>query len=599
MAGFAYFSGSGIGTTEVLQQAFRAIAPGDFQGAEGRWEGPSGCAVWRYGHNAPYDRFDGDRGTTVVFGDAIAESEDRYLDARMVHEKIVEADTQTLSRYSGLYAWLFLGNDGSFVVGADPFGLFPIYYFHEGDAFGVSTSLSAFRKHPAYDDFVDLVGVCRYLIENGSVGVRTVESSGRRLDFGTVLRFDSVRNTCLLQTHSIPKPQPEPKILDSEIAVECCLSETRRATQRLMARPPDHCMLSGGLDSRQVLALALEAGIRPIACTAGRSSDYEAIFARAVAKRLHVPWRCRDDSVNRIETDIRNELALFSLGGGFSTWTMNGESLLSRSVGTRALSGIILDAHHVPYFRDKSPHPKESYEYAFEKWVNCFGVDPQTMTALCGRGPMRDAYATALDEIRRDWESIPLDGFDRLWWTLMRCRARPHLGSKIWRDSFYAWPVVPGLDLRLAERLRGVSHDFFRQRWLQSESLRRMAPGMCEIPLATICHSPKALAPTVAWNVRRKLLRARANLMPRRRRESLHRYTRALHLNHPTWRKVRDMADPQRGRLEPYFEMDAVAAYLPSPGSSARDAGVPAHAHAGCRILYGFMLWLEGGEEST
>gem|GEM_PF-4268833 len=498
-----------------------------------------------------------------------------------------------------MYAWMFFSVDGRLCAGADPFGIFPVYHFEAKGVVGIATGLAALRLHPAYDATIDEVGLVRYLIENGSAGPRTPERSGRRLEIGAVLHANPSDGSLWIRPGRIPRPDRSPKTASAREAVEQVTEATRSAVRRHFKRPPDFAMLSGGLDSRQVVSLAVEAGYRPICFTAGRPSDYEAMFARRVARSLDLEWRCGDDRLDGLRAEVEDCLRLQSLGGGFSTVTLNAARSCPGLAGARFTGGIVLDAHYAPYTTalDRSRYSLHSFDYAFEQWVNRFGLRPAELRELAADASMRDAVEAALAEIRAEWEAVDLEGNDRLWWTLMRSRARPHLGGHTWQSSFHAWPVLPGLDLPLAEAIRGVADEHFEGRWLQRESFRSASPGLARIPLAGMSHSPRAIVPSLGGFLQRKLLGLRAKRLPREQRSQLHRFVRSLHPDAACWRLIRDLVEPYRERLHPYFEPEALARFLPKPDKAILPDGSVLRGQGGRRLLYGLMLWMERRNE--
>ncbi len=578
-----------------MVRAAEFLAPQNFNGPQGMYSGGGGQVIWRHGGFAPFDRFEGDAGTALLWGDAVACESDAMLTAEEVYRCIsqqsgVEGE-RSLARHSGLYAWMFLSQAGGIVVGADPFGLFPIYYFHEGAAFGLSTNLASLREHPNYNAAIDPVGMIRYMIENGSVGPRSVEQSGRRLETGCSLRYDPVSNSLWLNQHPSLMPRSFGSQLSERDAIELSVDVTRQAVQRHCVGPVDYAMLSGGLDSRHVLALAQQAGHRPICCTAGRPSDYESIFARQVAQSLGLEWFCEDDSIETLECDVQDALRLQSLGGGFSTVSLNGATHLGVRSGKRYLSGLVLDAHYAKFYADKNTAPRASFESALNSWINRSGVDLETLSQLCVSTDMRDAMEAAVSEIRQEWEQLEGTENDRVWRTIMRFRVRAHLGGHAWKDSFRAWPSLPGVDVPMIETIRGIPEAYLADRKLQQETMRLISPELARIPLVGLSHSPRPIIPNFKADCQRRYYRTRAKLMGRERRSQLHRFYRAINLDQASWRHIRELAEPHREALHEYFDADALQRYAPLPTHHFPGRGSRIRGQGGRRLIYGLMLW--------
>lgn len=606
MAGFVLYTGEAAAQTDTtLERAAAWLAPIGFDGLRSELRTPSAALAWHHGRKAPFEKYEGEAGIALLWGDALAYQSDAYLTAEEIYRSLSDGragqGAAGLTRYSGLFAWIFLERAGRVHAGADPFGLFPIYYFKEGEAFGLATSLTALHPHPAYRREIDHVGLMRYLIQNGSVGERTLEASGRRLEISCSLHYDCRSGQLKLNQHPIPGHQEGAKTEGEQEAVMQSVDATRNAVRRAVQRPPDHALLSGGLDSRHLLALAREFGAEPICCTAGRPSDYEAFAAARVAKELRLPWRCQDDSVETLEQDIENDLRLNSLGGGFSTVTLNAGLALNRTSGHRYFGGLVLDAHYAPYELTEAQPLESSFDYAFTNWINRFGVEPETLATLCVNAAMEDALREAMEEIRREFAIIEerFASFnDRVWWAIMRFRVRPHLGCHSWKESFEAWPVLPGLDLPMVASLRSIADEHFLLRRLQRETLRVISPTLAGIPLIGMSHHPKPISPNLKAYLCGKYLQTRAQLMGRARRDRYHRFVRAMNLNYPAWQRVRALAEPGRPALAAYFKTEPMDAFLPGPSESFAKAGTQIRSQGGRRMLYGLMLWQAWKERS-
>ena len=539
-------------------------------------------------------------GSALLWGEAIADETDDALAARTVHDLFVAHEkgraASLLARHSGLFAWAFFANSGEVRVGGDMLGMFPIHFFQQGEHFGFSTSLRPLACHPAYNRAIDPVGLMRCLIENGGVGSRSLQQSGRRLPICSALFYDSISRRLEVRQLDLPR-LPADKVEDAEQGIARTIDGSRRAVHRLMRRKPDQLLLSGGLDSRHVLALAYECGARPACLTAGRPGDFEALFARAVARKLKLEWHQSDDRVDTLEEDVRDEIRLSALAGGFSSVTMNGLSHMPDSYGHRWAGGLILDGHFKPTEDDVAAGELQSFDYLFTHWINPFGVEIPMLKRFCRDNDQREALAEALREIRNEWEQCAFSGHDRLWWSLMRGRVRHHLGGHAWKGAFRAWPVLPGLDVRFFESVRGLGNGLFEGRRMQREAFARISPSLAKIPLDSLIDRPQAIRPSLVWKLRmRGLRKARRNMTPLEMAER-HRYVRCLNLDFPAWLEIRRLAEPHRNSLRQLFDPGVVdevllprdAPYSPSDSIVSRQGGL--------RLLYGLMMWLgdDGG----
>ena len=396
---------------------------------------------------------------------------------------------------------MVLSKDGILTVGADPLGVFPVYYFKEREACGVATGLSALRTHPLYDATVDRFGLARYLIEGGSVGSRTLECSGRRLEVGETLSYDCSKRQIECIRHSVGILGGNGFKIDGD-AIQVSVQATRKAFDRHVRRSPGVCLLSGGLDSRHLLALAVERNMRPHCLTLGRSMDYDSEYARRVARSLGCSWESVDDDLSDPRLLVGEELRLQSLGGGFSTVSMEAGFRSHLTHHARCLTGLFLDIQYSPYdFKDET-FSRDSFEYSFVNWINRNGVPLPVLRDLALPGEMRDALEAAVDEIRREWSSFQGEPNDRVQQTLWRFRARPHNGGYAWKAAFHCWPVLPGLDLKLAHTFASLPGDWRRKRWLQRETLRAINPALARIPVVGLKDRPKPIVDNWGYKLR-------------------------------------------------------------------------------------------------
>ena len=211
------------------------LAPEGFEGHRGRHLEDRRGLAWHHGA-AAFSRLDGDKGCAFLWGDALPEDDDQAITAESVYRAVSAGGARgegarSLARHSGLYVWIFMAKDGWVEAGCDPFGIFPVYYFHEKPAFGFASGLAALRGLPGYDASVDTVGMFRYMIENGCSGPRTLERSARRLEPGCSLRFDGRDGRLCLFQHSPLRPDVNPKLSFDE-AVELTITATRKAVRR-------------------------------------------------------------------------------------------------------------------------------------------------------------------------------------------------------------------------------------------------------------------------------------------------------------------------------------------------------------------------------
>ena len=300
----------------------QCIVPEGFKGIQGDVNSRHSHLKWHYGLQTPFDLYrSAAHGFAFLIGEAIAENSNMHLSAERLFGLISEHKdeaTVKLSRFSGFFAWIVVLNDETVYCGSDPFGLFPIYYFHSKNSLSIATSLRALHDNPEYNQAIDPIGFCRYLLENGCSSHRTLEKSGKRLNIAESIRYQPQSNQLNLTQHPYPGERASKTIQDLNEAATFSIEATHKAVERHTQRSADTCLLSGGLDSRQVLSIAHQLGHRPRCVTLGVQDSYEAINARKVTQNLKLQWECTGQFGEPAHQVVDDEIHLSSLGGGFN-----------------------------------------------------------------------------------------------------------------------------------------------------------------------------------------------------------------------------------------------------------------------------------------
>ncbi|WP_254764800.1 asparagine synthase-related protein [Natrinema marinum] len=205
-----------------------------------------------------------------------------------------------------LTEWL-LETDGEFLLVAvdkdsgrlgllnDPLARLPTYYFHDGESFLFSRELRYLINEAPIEGF-DPMGVAQCLLFGYSLGDRTLVEGANRLRPGTKLTVNPDRGA-VTETALHRFDFGEPAYADrsrSRNASELVDRFERACRKRSGQGSHDVVSLSGGLDSRSVLAGYNAEGIPTTAATMASDefvppSDVE--IARELANELEVDWQ--------------------------------------------------------------------------------------------------------------------------------------------------------------------------------------------------------------------------------------------------------------------------------------------------------------------
>lgn len=577
------------------------VVPVGFSGRKGKLQGRAWVLHWHCSEHTPLDTFTSGAGDSAfLVGEAIPEESNGRLSAKELFGIFDGAESaessRLLSRYSGLFAWVLIRADGSVEAGSDPFGAFPVYYFHTNKAFGLSTSLAAFRRHPDYDFSIDPVGFSRILMENGGSGSHTLEKGARRLNIAESLRWNPSEGRLQTYQNRHPGYDAEKSDLSRDDATELAVELTRAAVKRHMPDSCDSVLLSGGLDSRHVSAIAAEMGHRPRGMTIGKSDSIESRCAKEAAKLLGLSWECSGGFAEDPGDVLQSELRLFSLGAGFngmSLWTCDS----SWSRGAHCLNGVYLDLVYSPYSAYKmNAHVPGTFESVRDGWANHFGVRFDTLPSLYSDSTFKSSVDEAVHGIRRDWESMTGDPVERIWQSIVRYRGRAHLGGFLWKNAFRAWPITPALDVPLIEGIRKMPSEYFKDRWLQKANFLKLRPDLASIPFAISGSGPRPIVKNMRTRYLKRKWKVQKHLSARWDSGADHPNSQ-IDSRKACWSQAEELAMRRPNQWSSIFEPDAVERYM-NAVPVHEIAEVNGEYSAGRRMLLGGLCWLSMRDSS-
>ena len=175
---------------------------------------------------------------------------------------------------------------GRLVLARDPFGIKPIVYAELGRRLAFASELKALLALPAFPRDIDPAAVESYLALNAVAAPATIFRAARKLEPGHRLIADS--SGVRVERFARPRPAPigelrrEPLPVLAEEARERLASSVRT---HLAADAPVGVLLSGGIDSSLVTALAGGAPLRTFSVGFDVAAFDELEAARAVAQR--------------------------------------------------------------------------------------------------------------------------------------------------------------------------------------------------------------------------------------------------------------------------------------------------------------------------
>ncbi len=551
--------------------------------------------VWAAGAQAPVSAVSDAAGGAVLWGDAIAGAS--AVRATAAEVRAAWSRPGPAAVWDGFYAAVQWDAAGTLTVGADPLGLFPIYWWSDGEVLLMGTSAELFGRHPRYEPRLDAAGLAGVLLTNGLVGGRTLWRGVRRLGPGRVLRGGGRAALREEVQYELPLTRRyEDLPLRGQVDV---LGE---ALSEAMARhaPPGRAygiLLSGGLDSRMLAGFLAEQHAEVEALTMGRRSDFEMKCARAVARFLGYPQRTMDLPPERYPA-LADRLARWEhLASGFNgvpDWAIHegARRLPSRTV-TGYLADAIVGGSHVSWAYD--PATRSMSFATFFNRVNEWAFRPDDVIDLLPHRSFRAAVDETVATLEAEYlESAELES-QRAWSFDLRLRQRFHVGGTAWLTSFGSWPVLPVSDRKVLEVVAGMPSASLSDRRLQSELVAIRFPSLARLPLDRNSANIRPLRPGLRYRLVEFARGRFRHIHPRwedsagARRNERRYYYRAYGFDSPGWLAVRRHAEPARARLEAIADATQLARNWPPPnvrktsGDSIRDC-------SGTKLLVGLAL---------
>ncbi|MES2660736.1 MAG: asparagine synthase-related protein [Verrucomicrobiota bacterium] len=537
--------------------------------------------------HTPFSRYEEADGTlTLLLGRPIAD--DGVITAKEIAAYVARGEVPWLS---GLFAWFSLGPEGSFRVGGDPFSILPVFYSEANGRLEMASSPAAIDSQPGFQQALDPIGLARYLMGNGSSGERSLDRGIRRLKNGCELRVsDRGRVEIASGSRFSPAGGTPPHSFDASCQEANALLAS--ACRRHGRSERSDLLLSGGLDSRLILAHLVALGNAPRCLSRGYPGDDEVIFARKSARKAGCEWELMRDDFSRIRAAAAAEIGLFSLHGGFATVLTMTDILAPTPRAAQTFNGFFMDSIFDPFAGIADESKPRGFEAEFKRKMNSFGIAPGRLKAMLIDAGHRQAVDEAVAEMRAEWDGLSENPRIRIWQMLQHFRTNHHIGGIVWKNSFVSWPVFPSLDVPMIRRLMDFPVAHFRQRALERAMLARMNPALAKIPLDGNSLHPRPVIDTPGARLGRECRILRARWFPRTASQDTRRYHRVLNMNAEAWKDLRKQTDGLRGSLEEIFHRKKLAVYFPrsrKPVPVEKDA---ISEHGGRRMLAGLALYL-------
>ncbi len=593
MANFlVIFDPNGERRTAFVGRASQDIAlmPGLVQGTVS-----SGCMtmLWAAGARSPVAACGDAAGAALVLGDAIDATGAR-ISLDRVRAAWGSADAIPAA-FDGYHVAIVYTPAAGLRIVTDLIGMFPVYWWAEGDVVLVASSPELFTWHPQFRPTLDADGLAGILLTGYSIGGRTLQRGVRRLAPGAALLAlpgamprERVQYTLPVSTryHGLPFSA------QSDLLHEALTDAVRRHAP---PNEPSAQSLSGGRDSRQLAGMLHAQGSVITAVTFGDPKDIEMRCAVAVARATAREHRVLPIELRHDGTFIEQHARWLHCATGFNSVSHWASAPRISDLPPRLVTGCgmdpIIGGTHLMWGYDKAAR-RFTFDAFFQR-LNSWGVAEDKLGELLRPVGGRDLVEAAKREVRSVYESYSDLDWQRAWCFDVHHRQRLHVGATPWLLSFGSWPAQPSIDTRVLDVAGGLPVETLAERRAQDAIIIKRFPTLAALPLDRNNYDMTPLAPraryAAAEYVRQRVSRLRTplSLGPRVERRV---YYRLYDVNGAGWRAARRLADQHRDALDGIVDRACLDAFLPPADqdlavrNGITDASAP-------KLLVGLTLW--------
>jgi asparagine synthase (glutamine-hydrolysing) len=194
-----------------------------------------------------------------------------------------------LSHFNGMFAFcIYDTNQDHLFMARDRAGEKPLFYYHSPDKFIVASELKAIMADPAVARELNLEALDFYLTYGYVPEDMCILNGVHKLPQGHAMLLDVETGSLRIWRYwALPEPSPRPYPSGAELSEELAVLLKDAVRRQLVADVPVGVLLSGGLDSSMVTAMAAQISSEPVRTFTitfpGHGSLDEGPFARMIA----------------------------------------------------------------------------------------------------------------------------------------------------------------------------------------------------------------------------------------------------------------------------------------------------------------------------
>jgi asparagine synthase (glutamine-hydrolysing) len=403
---------------------------------------------------------------------------------------------ECLRRIKGMYAFaVWRPGDRQLFLGRDPLGIKPLYYWLAPDRGGVifASEIKAFLAVLGFRPTIDRRALSQFL-EFGYTFEehRTILQGVFKIPPGHFLKLMPA-GTPVLERHFHPAISSERNVSVERFEEEVCVTLDEVVKQHLIADVPVGLLLSGGLDSSLIAALAARhTAVRTFTMGFAQSGLDERAHGARVAKyigALHEEILIAPDEVREgLETTVACFDDLFADWGTIST------RLLYHKCRERGIKVVLVGEGSDELFGGYDVFRMSNHDSPTEWWLF------QLYRRYCGRRYGRN-YRVFRAIMRRYLDAADGDRFDAIRLFESRHQLPNNYVMKVDKASMSVSVEarVPYLDQRVAEIAYRIPRDYLLHSTYEKVLLRKVARRYSLLPEETLRRPKMGGSMAAAW----------------------------------------------------------------------------------------------------
>ncbi|MDM8553608.1 asparagine synthase (glutamine-hydrolyzing) [Desulfococcaceae bacterium HSG7] len=266
-------------------------------------------------------------------------------DTEVVLNAFSEWGVSSLSRFDGMFAlavWNTLTN--KLILARDPMGIKPLYYtsFADGQCFAFASEIKAFMAMPDFKPEISASAVRQFLEFGYTFGNNeTILQGVYKLAPGTMMEIENGITKVPEPFFTPPPSKPKEIMTLQEGEKELYASLTKVVSQHLIADVPVGLLLSGGLDSSIIAAIAAhEKQITTISMGFADSEVDERPFARLISR--HIRSDHHEVTIHPSQIIDNLEETVWYFDDLFADWGMLSTRLLYKQVRAQGIKVVLV-----------------------------------------------------------------------------------------------------------------------------------------------------------------------------------------------------------------------------------------------------------------